>query len=198
MNLSDLKIIYFLSCIGLGLIILSPTLISIVQLGKGEMFSELWILGQDHELANYPSNVTPGENYQIYLGVGNNMGSLKHYKIYVKFRNQTEALPNLTTGIPSSLEPLCEFQTFIKNDETWEGSLTFSFSDVSFSENRSSVKNIVLNNHVLKVNKRAQWDIKNRGYYYQVFFELWLYDSNSNDFVFSNRFAALWLRIATA
>jgi uncharacterized membrane protein len=167
----------------------------VVPFPEGEKFSELWILGPERMTEDYPFNVSTGEDFQIYLGVGNHMGGLRHYKVYVKFRNQTGVLPNATTGTPSPLEPLYEFQVFLKDGETWEGPFTFSFSEVSFSENRSLIEGIVLNDQVLEVDREASWDIEDRGYYYQLFFELWLFDSDFDDFVFQNRFVGFWLNM---
>ena len=76
MSFEDFKLLYVLSCIALGFIILSPTLAMVIKIPGGERFSELWILGSDHMAENYPSNVKAQEVYKVYLGVGNHMGSL--------------------------------------------------------------------------------------------------------------------------
>lgn len=195
MDLADLKLIYVFFFLVSGLIILSPTLALVVQFPKGEMLSEFWILGSEHTLADYPSDVRAGEDFMVYLGVGNHMGGLGFYRIYVKLGNQTEALPNMTLGTPSPVDPLYEFQLFVEDNETWEVPLNFSFLGVAFYDNRSSIETVVLNNHSIEVNKEASWDAEERGYYYHFFFELWLYDHDSKDFVFHNRFVGLRLNM---
>jgi len=57
MSFEDFKLLYVLSCVGLGLIILSPTLTVFIKLPGGERFSELWILGPDHMAEDYPFNM---------------------------------------------------------------------------------------------------------------------------------------------
>lgn len=52
-------------------------------------------------------------NYLIYVGVGNHMVCLAYYVVYVKFRNQTGSLPNVTAGKPSPLPPSFKFRLFV-------------------------------------------------------------------------------------
>ncbi len=195
MDLADLKFVYVFFCLVSGLIVLSPTLALVVQFPEGEMFSEFWILGSEHMLSDYPFNVSAGENFTVYLGVGSHMGGVERYRIYVKLGNQTDVLPNMTLGAPSPVNPLFEFQLFVEDDEVWETPFTFSFSDVVFYENRSSIETVIFNNHVIQVDKGSSWDEEEKGYYYQLFFELWLYDLDSEDFVFHNRFVSLQLNM---
>jgi uncharacterized membrane protein len=88
MNFEDFKLFYAISCLGLGLIILSPTLALVIRLPSGESFSELWILGSGHLAEDYPFNVLEGQAYKVYLGIGNHMGDLEYYSVYVKLRNR--------------------------------------------------------------------------------------------------------------
>jgi len=195
MNLEDFKLLYVLSCIALGFIILSPTLAMVIKLPSGERFSELWILGSDHMAENYPSNVKAQEVYKVYLGIGNHMGSLEYYRVYVKLRNQTEPVPSAVNGTPSTLEPLLEYRTFLSDNETWEKEILFSFEDVSFDGNVSKVSKLVINDCTFKIDKVAMWDEERHGFYYQLFFELWLYNATASGFQFHNRFVWIWLNV---
>ena len=55
---------------------------------------------------NYLFNVAIGQNYSVYVGVGNHMGSSVYYVLYAKFSNQTDQMPNVTAGTPNPLQPL--------------------------------------------------------------------------------------------
>jgi len=195
MNLEDFKLLYVLSCIALGFIILSPTLAMVIKLPSGERFSELWILGSDHMAEDYPFNVKEKEVYKVYLGIGNHMGDLEYYRVYVKLRNQTEPVPYAVNGTPSPLEPLLEYHTFLSDNETWEKEILFSFEGVSFDGNISKVSKLVINGYAFEIDKVAMWDEERHGFYYQLFFELWLYNATASGFQFHSRFVWIWLNM---
>jgi hypothetical protein len=177
------------------LLFASPTLGLVLHLPGGEKFSELWVLGPRHMAEGYPFNVKANDSYTVYVGVGNHMGSSSYYVVYVKFRNQSEPLPNATAGTPSPLPPLYEYRIFLQDGKTWDAPLIFSFSNVSFSENRSFVGSLMMNGVIFNVDKSASWDVEDKGYYYQIFVELWIYSVESKGFEFHNRFVGLWLNM---
>ena len=198
MKLEDYKVIFV--AVGLVGILLfaSPALALVLHLPAGEKFSELYILGPGHMAEDYPFNVGAGVDYLVYVGVGNHMGSSTYYVVYVKFRNETEPLPNATTGVPSALAPLYEYRLFLEDGQSSEVPLAFSFSSVSFSDNQSTVGSIMINGVPFSVNKSVSWDAEKSGYYYQVFVELWIYDSASDGFSYHNRFVTRWLNMAVS
>jgi hypothetical protein len=161
----------------------------------GEMFSELWLLGPNHMAEDYPFNVKVGESYTVYLGVGNHMGGSMYYAVYVKFRNQTQALPNATASAPSSLPILYEIRAFIPDGGTWEKLVAFSVSEASQFETSSFVNRLVINDRGVWTNSSAVWDLERNGFYYQLFFELWIYDVVSQSLGFHNRFVGIWLNM---
>jgi hypothetical protein len=196
LKIEDYKAVFATLCLIGVLLFASPTLGFVLRLPSGEKFSELWVLGPGHMAEDYPFNVEADVNYLVYVGVGNHMGSSAYYVVYVKFRNQTESLPNATAGTPSPLLPLFEFRLFVEDGKSWEAPLRFSFSDVSFSENRSFVGSLMMNGVTFNVDKVASWDVENNGYYYQLFMELWIYNIEFQTFEFHNRFVDLWLNMA--
>jgi hypothetical protein len=195
-NLGDAKLVYAFSCVVLSLIILSPTLAMFIPFPSGEQFSELWILGPERMLEGYPFNVSPDESYKVYLGVGNQMGDLGYYRVYVKFRNESEPLPNSTAGVPSSLEPVFEYDVFLRNNETWEREVSFSFEDVSFEGDVCRVSKVLIGEYAVDVSKTAVWNETSNAFYYQLFFELWLYNATVSGFQFHNRWVGLWLNMS--
>jgi hypothetical protein len=195
LNLEDYKAMFIVAgFIGI-LLCASPALSLVLHLPMGEKFSELWVLGPEHMAENYASNIRAGESYLVYVDVGNHMRSSAYYVVYIKFRNQSEPLPNSTLGTPSSLEPLYEYRAFLRSDETWEATLNFSVFNVSFFENRTHVGILRINDVAFSVDKSALWDADLMGCYYQLFIELWIYDSEANAVQFHNRSVGLWLNM---
>lgn len=198
MKLEDYRVVFVaVGLIGV-LLFASPVLSLVVRLPSGEKFSELWVLGRGHMAEDYPLNVREDESYLVYVGVGNHLGSSAYYVLYVKFRNETEPLPNATAGMPSVLPPLYTYRVFIEDNSSSEFPLAFSFSNVSFSNNQSNVGNLAVNGVSSSVNISASWDAVKNGYYYQLFIELWIYDPVSNGFSFHNRFVNRWLNMTAS
>jgi hypothetical protein len=175
-----------------------PSILAFVRLPGGERFSELYVLGPGHMAEDYPFNVRENESYLVYVGVGNDMGSSTYYVLYVKFRNETEPLPNATADVPSVLAPLYEYRLCLEDGRSGEVLLTFMFSNVSFSGGKSAVGNLTVNGVASGVDKFVSWNAGDSGYYYQLFVELWIFDRASNGFSFHNRFVSLWLNMTAS
>jgi uncharacterized membrane protein len=144
---------------------------------------------------DYPFNVGVNETYSVFVGVGNHMGVSSYYLVYVKFRNQTQQLPNSTTSEPSPLPPLYEFRFVLSDVEVWEAPLTFAIENVFLQQNFSLVQEVSINGIVFPVNFTSTWDSDRNGFYYQMFFELWLYNMTSQSFRYHNRFVGIWLNV---
>ena len=191
MKLEDYKLVFAaVSLIGI-LLIASPIIGSILPFPKGEQFSQLYLLGPGHMTEGYPSNIKAGQNYSVYVGVVNNLGSSAYYVLYVKFRNQTDSRPDIENGTPSSLQSLYEYRFSIKDGEKWEQLLTFSPLDASISGNQSVIRQLMINDVKFDVNKPSLWSSNSSVFFYQLVFELWLYDVNSGSVQYNNRFVDL-------
>ena len=196
MNLEAYRTLFAVAAAGLILIAAFPTLSMVVPFPRSaERFSELWILGPNRMAEDYPFNVRVNEEYQVFVGVGNHMGSSSYYMVCVKFRNQSQPLPDISDSVPSSLPPLFEFRFFIVDGESWEAPLDFEFLEVSRFENSCLVRRMMINDAVFSVDSPSTWDSENNGFYYQLFFELWLYDVTSRGFKFHDRFVGIWLNV---
>ena len=195
MSLKDLKHLYIFSCIMLGLIILSPTLAMVLKLPGGDKFSELWVLGPGLMVKDYPFIVSANKVYKICLGVANHMGDLEYYLVYLKFGNQTEALPNLLNGNPSGLEPSFEYNIFLSENQNRAMDINFSFPEISFEGNVCKIIDIMIDNREFSAKKSISWDEEYNGYFFQIFFELWRYNVTAENFQYDNRFVCLWLNI---
>jgi len=194
MNLEDYKMTFMSASLILVLIASSPTVALLLPPG-GERFTELWVLGSGHMAEDYPFNVREGKQYKVYVGVSNHLGSSAYYAVYVKFRNQTQLPPNATSSQPSAQPSIRDFRVFVANDGTWETLVTFSISQLSFLNRTVLVKRIVVNGVGSPVNYRSRWDSTDKGFFFQLFFELWLYDLASSRFSFHNRFVGIWLNM---
>jgi len=195
-NLEEYRGLFTVASLGLILILAVPTLGLFIRVPSGsEKFSELWLLGPERKAENYPFNVSVGESYSVYVGVGNHLGRSAYYRIYVKFRNETQQLPNFTMSEPSPLPPLYEFSFVLSDGNVWEVPLTFAFENLLFQQNFSLVKDITINGVVFPINCTSTWDSDRNGCYYQMFFELWLYNMTIGDFLYHNRFVWVWLNM---
>ena len=196
MHRRELKLLYSLACIGVGFIILSPTLMALVVLPSGERFSELWVLDHNHGAEDYPFSVKANEPYLVYVNVGNHVGSLVYYVLYVKFGNQIDSLPNSKDGVPSSLASLYEYRVFVPENRQVEVPLAFALLNVSFADDECLVGDLMINGVSFEVSKQTEWNVDKNGYYFQLFVELWIYDSLSDSLSFHNWFVSLTLKIA--
>ena len=197
MKLEDYRII--LMAVGLigTLLIATPALGMVVRLSGGEAFSELYLLGPEHMAENFPFNIASGQNYSVYVGAGNHMGSSAYYLIYVKFGSSIDLLPNATTGAPSPLQPLFEYRFVLEDGATFESPLSFSVVNASFSSNRSVVKTVDVNGVSFDVDKQVAWDTEQEGFYYRLLVELWSYNSQSNNIEYNSRFVYLQLNLTS-
>jgi len=195
MKLEDYRIFLVVSGLIGALVLASPTLGLVLHLPHGDKFSELWILDSRHMAEDYPFNVTADVGYLVYVDVGNHLGSSAYYLVYVKFGNETEPLPNSEAGTSSPLAPLYEHRLFLGDDSSGELALAFSFSNVSFSGSQATVGTVTIDGVKSVVGDSVSWDNVSRGYYYQLFVELWIYDSISDGFSYHNRFVSLWLNM---
>jgi uncharacterized membrane protein len=196
MKLEEYRTVFAAGSLVLILVAAAPTVSLFVSFPDGsESFSELWLLGPNHMAKDYPFNVEVNETYSVFVGVGNHLGGSSYYLVYVKFRNQTEPLPNATVSEPSPLSPLYEFRFFVVDGDTWEETLTFSVLEVSRNDDFMFVDRLSVNDVIFSVNASTRWDSENNGFYFQLFFELWLYNVTSQSFEFHNRFVGIWLNV---
>lgn len=195
-DIEEYRGLFVVGSLVLILIMAAPTLGLFIRIPDGsERFSEVWLLGPERKAENYPFNASVNEPYTVYVGVSNHLGRSAYYRIYVKFRNQTQQLPNFTMSEPSTLPPLYEFSFVASDGNVWEVPLTFAFENVLLQQNFGLVQDISINGIFFPVDCASTWDSDRNGFYYQMFFELWLYNVTSRSFQYHNRFVGLWLNM---
>lgn len=195
MNLDEYQTLFMVASLAFILIAATPTLFMVISIPKtNEPFSELWALGPNHTIEDLPYNITIGEQKLLFIGVGNHLGFSAYYMVYVKFRNQTQPLPDPKNSTPSALPPLYEFHFFLPDGGKWETPVNFTVLDATTRGNSLVVEHISINNITFKVEYATR---RNLASSYQIFFELWLYNVASEEFQYHNRFASIWLRLTT-
>ena len=196
MKFQDYRTVFQVGCVVFVLLAASPALSLIVSFPRsGESFSELWLLGPDHMAENYPFNIQENIEYNVFLGVGNHIGYSAYYAVYTKFRNQTQPLPNSNSSEPSSLPSIFEFQFLIANGDVWETPVTFEILDAATNGDSMIVESVSVNERAYQVDCSSTWDSENSGFYFQLFFELWLYISEGSNFQFHDQFVGVWLNM---
>jgi len=194
-NLEDYQTVFAVGSFALMLVAASPTLALVLTLPSGESFSELWLLGPGHAADNYPFNIRGGEEQRLFVGVGNHLGFSAYYAIHVKLRNQSQPLPDTNNSLASSLPTLYEFRLVVPNGKNWEAPVDFKVSEVSVDSNVTVVRRVTINNETFHIHGVSKWDSEHHGFYYQLFFELWLYNTSLRSFEFHNRFVGIRLNV---
>ena len=197
LTLKRYKIIFIaVVVVGLLVFLVPPVLLIVPSSGSGG-FSQLWVLGSTQTTSNYPFNVSSGSNNTVYIGVANHLGSVGYYVVEVKLRNQNDSVPDQLMGTPSSLPALYEQHIVLPDGGTWQQPLNFSLSNVSFSGSACSVGTLNIGNDSIVVNKSASWDTSQQGYYFQLFFELWLFNPGTQNLQYNNRYDAIWFNMTS-
>jgi hypothetical protein len=200
-NLSEYKVIFIVVTAVVALLVASPVLSRILVYPRTEFFSEMWLLGPNHKAEGYPYNISQGQNYTVFLGIGNQLGYCAYYVVEVKFRNQSQSVPSsfgpIEERVPSNLSSLFGVRVFVADEGVWEAPLTFSF-DYGFNESLMRVEFSSLNINGVAVDLAGQvimWDAGNEEFRGFLFFEVWLYDAEVDDFGYHGRFVSLRLNM---
>ena len=196
MNLEQYRTIFLTTTLILILIAATPVINATVSFPNGaEAFSELWVLGPNHTIAEYPMQIKVGGGGKVILGVRNHLNYPAYYLVKVKFRNEIQPLPDALKSEPSPLPSLYEFRFFLGNGESWESWFNFTVSGASFSQESCLIKSIIINGTPLSMDVTSRLNPVKEGFYYQFFFELWLYDSATQSLQYHGRFVSIWLNL---
>jgi len=199
MNLDELRVTFIVVTAVLMLLVASPALSYVLVYPRTEFFTELYILDSNHMAENYPFNVSNGQSYSVYLGLGNQLGYCAYYVVEVKFRNESQPAPDSFNGTSSGLPSLLNITAFVADESVWEQNMTFGF-DYSFNETLSSVEfnSLALNDVTVRLDGLStMWNASTSRFYGDLIFELWLYSSAIHDFVYHERFVDLKLNMTS-
>jgi uncharacterized membrane protein len=194
MNMDDYRRIVIATSIMLILVASIPTLRLIVNVPNGsERFTELWLLGPQHRAQNYPFNISVDEAENVYVGVANHLGDSAYYTLYVKLANTTQQ--EATRESASNLAALYEFKVVLDKEKTWETLFTFQVNSASFSQQTCTITSLSMSNRDFIVSSTSAWNATRRGFYYRLFFELWIYNATQKAMQYHNRFVRLQLNM---
>jgi hypothetical protein len=198
MNLKQYRTLFMLVTLVFAVLAASPIIGLVIPFGSSsEQFSELWLLGPTHMLEDYPLNVGAGEEYLVFAGVDNNMGNSEYYMVSVNFCNSSSSISDIAGSVPDSLFTVYNYQFFVGDGESCETPVTFGFQDVFADGDVLFVGDIIIDDLVFPVDVSVQWDSEGNGFFFQLFFELWRYDVNSQTFCFHDRVVGLWLNMSS-
>lgn len=204
MDIGRYGVPFFVVVAVVALLVASPCLSRVLVWPRTEFFSELWILGSDHMAEGYPFNVSSGQSYSVYLGLGNQLGYCAYYKIEVKFRNESQSMPSsfgaIEDRVPSDLPSLFNVSAFVADQNSWELPVTFGF-DYEFNETLVQVgfNNMTFNDNVLGMSGESTgWNATTSRFYGDLIFELWLYNGSAGNFGYHGRFVDLKLNMTVS
>ncbi|HKZ95150.1 MAG TPA: DUF1616 domain-containing protein [Candidatus Bathyarchaeia archaeon] len=173
-----------------------PALVMLLPFPRSmELFSEIWILGPTRMSEGYPFNVSANKQYGLFFGVRNDLGRSAYYAVYVKFRNLTQPAPDSLNSKPSPLPLVYEFRVFLADGQKWEMAFNFMIRNVFFREDSSLVSSLSIDDVDFQVDCLSKWSSEYSGFYYQLFFELWLYDNALREFHYHDRFVGFWVNM---
>lgn len=199
-SLDDYKVVFSAVVLILALLVASPAIRRLLVLPRTEFFSELWMLGPDHQAENYPYNISRNHNYTVFLGIGNHLGRCSYYLVEVKFHGKSQyGSENLDSSFNGSspLPSLYNITAFASSEGVWERPLTFSF-DYAYNVTLSLVRfySLTLNSIKLAMtNYQTTWNQSTKEFYGNLFFELWLYNVTTSSFQFHGRYVNLRLNM---
>jgi hypothetical protein len=227
LDLTQYKVLFVVVTAVLALLVASPALQKVLIYPRTEFFTELSLLGPGHMAENYPHNITRNQDYSLFLGIGNQLGSCAYYQVQVKFRNETQSAPDSFNRTHSTLLSLYNMTAFVADQEGLEIPLNFAF-DYSFKNvSRIVYTNVTVsrgpgqndtfelradhitllqaNFYSLRINDvtlnlqgySADWNPQTEAFYGNIIFELWKYNSATGNFQYHERFVDLKFNMTT-
>jgi|LSQX01.3.fsa_nt_gb hypothetical protein len=179
-----------------SLLVASPALQPLLVYPQTDNLTEFYMFGPNCD-TEYPSNIIANQNFRLYLGITNYLDSSAYYIIQLKFRDQTQSAPSSFNHTSSNLPSLSDLTIFVAKDSTEELPLDISFQ-YTISEDLTllSMHNITVNGFSLDANDTTiAWDEEKTGFYGNIFFELWIYNTSTNSFQYHERYLSLWLKM---
>ena len=88
MNLGNLKLRHLLLLVAICFVFAVVFLAFLPSFSGGEEFSELWVLGPNRTVEEYPVAIMVGESHTLHLVITSHVPSGGEYLVNVKLRNQ--------------------------------------------------------------------------------------------------------------
>jgi hypothetical protein len=175
------------------LFLASPFLAPLLVIPKTDPISELYLLGPMHN-TTYTYWINNYQNYRLYVDVINHEYSQSSYVIQIKFRSQLQAQAETFTKTqgPSSQPALTKLPFQLPDNASKEIPI-----DVSFHYNGTNTTINIQSLNINGVNYGPLSPLTNdgNGYRGNLVFELWMFDSSQNSFVYKCQ-VSLCLRLS--
>ncbi len=199
MDLQRYKIVFIIVVLLAALLVATPVLerILVYPSAQSASFSELYLLGPSQTAENYPYNITLNENYTVYLGVSNQLGSCAYYQLEIKFCNLTQQAPNSFNATSSPQPSLYTMNLFVPNTGSLQVPISFSLN-YSYNPALSQVNfnQLVLNGLPLSLQGYSTaWNSHRNDFYGNLIFELWIYNGAAGAFEYNDRYVSLLLNL---
>jgi uncharacterized membrane protein len=195
LNLRNYKALFIVIFATLTLIVASPALQKVLISPRTDFFTALSLLGPTHIAEGYPYNIAQNTTYTTYIGLANNMGSCGYYLVEVKLRNETQPKADPLTRTSSSQPPLWNITAFVPDKQNWEYPLSFSFDYTNQTDNNTTsitFKTLKLNDASIDLSGyTSTWNSTAHTYFSSLSFELWAYNTTTQNFQYNERFLNL-------
>ena len=146
-------------------------------------FFQLWVTDSNGLVLRPVLPVSSNQSYLMTLGVQNTMGCIEYCRLTTKF----QSAPLLNVSAASA--ELGNFRFFLLDNETW--TKTFSFIVNSTTEgDMIRIHGIGLDDSYFSINLTSTFDFNQNGFFWQFRFELWAFNTSSNNFDFTNTWAS--------
>jgi uncharacterized membrane protein len=126
-------------------------------------FSEIGILGPQRLAINYPKQLVAGQNFSLYIYVGNHEQVTEYYQVLLKLGN----ISTITNGTTPSNVPVISTYSYVLNNNQ---NVTFP---ITMSINRT-------------------------GIFQRLVFELWIYNTTSSSFFYTQDRGVLDINVTSA
>jgi hypothetical protein len=164
------------------LIFSSPLIVASLQ-QRGEVFFALAVLDEegmtDHYYPDDNSEIEVDEKVLWNLYLHNKMGDIQYVAVRAKLINSATTAPNSSTCSSSSGSLFYEVRQVLQNDETWVYPFSWFISDIQNVGNKVEIIELSVNGNSYEVKAEA-----GDGNIFRMIFELWVYDSETDDFQF--------------
>ncbi len=99
------------------LVVISMFIYAIVSAPKPESFSTLGVVGPSGYASDYPTQVSPGEQFTLGVTVENHENRIEYYVVKVKIGDiRTEHSEKKAADLPTEKE----YEKILRNGESWE------------------------------------------------------------------------------
>lgn len=202
MNLGEYRLTFIAVTAIIMLLVASPALSRVLVFPRTEFFTELWILGPNHMAEGYPHSILRGQNYTVFLGIGNQLGYCAYYVVEMKFRNETQSAPSsfgpVENRTPSSNPSVFNATAFVADEQNWEIPFSFSFDYVFENKSQVVFESLTVNEEVLNLEGYATaWNATRSTFFGDLIFELWIYNTQATSLSYHGRFVDLKLNFTS-